>query len=467
MADGIKKVSENVIIDRRALVITDPSVKDNDAISIGALQSNPNTRGLKIKTAKNTYSLFDASQFIMPGSITTELLKDKCVTSLKLDDKSVTEPKLADDAVSERTIMDLNVTENKIALNAVTESKIGDLAVATRHYQNNSIVNSKIADNTIENVKLVNKTITNLKIADGTIINSLLAPNSVKELNIAEDSIKHEHLKDGSVYGSKIKDSAIQNKHLSINCINSQNILNGAVNSDKIADNQIMGNHIAPNEIETIHLVNQAVTKDKLGKDSVSTEAVIDKAITKDKLAGDVVDFIGDPVQYDKDNNVELRKNLAVNENVNVVGSLTANKVYNAVFMDIAEAYIPGEELEPGDIVEIREDNKVYKCKEFSSSVVGVISSQYAVCYGATEKDLEEGLKVAVGLIGKVPVKVAGTVYPGDRILAGADGIGYVVPSSEYSEMTNSKNKYAPIGKAIEYKEANKVQKALCLIYPN
>lgn len=41
------------------------------------------------------------------------------------------------------------------------------------------------------------------------------------------------------------------------------------------------------------------------------------------------------------------------------------------------------------------------------------------------------------------------------------------MPSSEYSEMTNSKNKYAPIGKAIEYKEANKVQKALCLIYPN
>ena len=53
MADGIKKVSENVIVDRRALVITDPTVKDNDAISIGALQSNPSTRGLKIKTAKN------------------------------------------------------------------------------------------------------------------------------------------------------------------------------------------------------------------------------------------------------------------------------------------------------------------------------------------------------------------------------------------------------------------------------
>ena len=467
MADGIKKVSENVIVDRRALVITDPTVKDNDAISIGALQSNPSTRGLKIKTAKNTYSLFDAAQFIMPGSITTELLKDKCVTTLKLADKSVTEPKLADDAVSERTIIDGNVTESKIGTKAVTETKIGDLAVTTRHYKDKSIVNSKIENNTIENVKLFDKTITNLKIADGTIINSLLAPNSVKELNIAENSIKYEHLKDGSVYGAKIKDAAIKNRHLDVNCVNSQNILNGAVTSDKIADNQILGNHIAPNVIESTHLVNQSVTKDKLDRDSVSTDAVIDKAITKDKLADDVVEFIGDPVQYDKDNNVQLRKNLAVNGDVSVVGSLTANKVYNAVFMDIAEAYIPGEELEPGDIVEIREDNKVYKCKEFSSSVVGVVSDQYAVCYGATKQDLQEGIKVAVGLIGKVPVKVAGTVYPGDRILAGMDGIGYVVPRDEYSDMKNSKNKYAPIGKAIEYKEANKIQTALCLIYPN
>lgn len=467
MADGIKKISENVIIDKRALVITDPTVKDNDAISIGALQSNPSTRGLKIKTAKNTYSFFDASQFITPGSITTELLKDGCVTSFKLADKSVTEPKLADNAVSIRTIMDGSVIEAKIGVKAVTETKIGDSAIITRHYKDRSIINSKIENNTIENSKLLNKTITNLKIADGTIINSLLAPNSVNEFNIAPNSIAYVHLKDGSVYDTKIKNAAIKNRHLDANCINSQNILNGAIISNKIADNQIFGNHIASNTIESVHITNQSVTKDKLAKDSVSTEAVINKAITKDKLADDVVEFIGDPVQYDRDNNVQLRKNLSVNGDVNVVGNLTANKVYNAVFMDIAEAYIPGEKLEPGDIVEIREDNKVYKCREFSPAVVGVVSDQYAVCYGATEQDLQEGIKVAVGLIGKVPVKVAGTVYPGDRILAGENGIGYVVPRDDYNEMSNSKNKYAPIGKVIEFKEANDIQTALCLIYPN
>ena len=467
MADGIKKVSENVIMDRRALVITDPAVIDNDAIAIGALQSNPNTKGLKIKTAKNTYSLFDASQFIMPGSISTELLKDKCVTSLKLADKSVTQPKLADNVVSERTIMDSNVTENKIAPQAITEEKIKDLAIATRHYKNESIVNSKIGNNTIENSKLLNKTITNVKIADGTIINSLLAPNSVKELNIAENSIKYEHLKDGSIYDTKIKNAAIKNKHLDVNCINSQNILNGAITSNKIANNQILGSHIASNVIESTHIVNQSITKEKLDTESVSTNAIINKAITKYKLADDIIELIGDPVQYDTDNNVQLRKDLSVKGNASIDGNLTANRVFNAVFMDIAEAYIPGEELEPGDIVEIREDNQVYKCKEFSLSVVGVVSDQYAVCYGATEKELQEGTKVAVGLIGKVPVKVVGTVYPGDRILAGENGVGYVISKEEYSEMTTLKNKYSPIGKVIEYKKSDGIQTALCLIYPN
>ncbi len=466
MADGIKKVSENVIVDRRALVITDPTVKDNDAISIGALQSNPSTRGLKIKTAKNTYSLFDAAQFIMPGSITTELLKDGCVTTLKLADKSVTEPKLADDAVSERTIIDGNVTESKIGTKAVTETKIGDLAVTTRHYKDESIVNSKIEDNTIENVKLFDKTITNLKIADGTIINSLLAPNSVKELNIAENSIKHEHLKDGSVYGTKIKDAAIKNRHLDVNCVNSQNILNGAVTSDKIADSQILGNHISPNIIESIHLVNQSVTKDKLNRDSVSTDAVIDKAITKDKLADDIVEFIGDPVQYDKDNNVQLRKNLAVNGDVNVVGSLTANKVYNAVFMDIAEAYEPkeNETYLPGDIVQLNEEGKIERADSSVTTknypIVGVVSDEYACCYGATEEELEAGTKIAVGLIGKVHVNVVGPVKLGEKVGLYKDGSATTVAN-------NNLVKEYIIGKALETNEEHGLKKVLCLIYPN
>lgn len=37
MAEGIKKISENVIINNRALIVTSPSVADNTAISVGAI----------------------------------------------------------------------------------------------------------------------------------------------------------------------------------------------------------------------------------------------------------------------------------------------------------------------------------------------------------------------------------------------------------------------------------------------
>lgn len=37
MAEGIKKISENVVIPKRALIVTDPSVTDNNAIEVGAI----------------------------------------------------------------------------------------------------------------------------------------------------------------------------------------------------------------------------------------------------------------------------------------------------------------------------------------------------------------------------------------------------------------------------------------------
>lgn len=458
MADGIKKVSENVIVPKRALVITSPTVLDNDAIEIGALQSNPAEKGLKIKTAKNTYSLFDAAQFIMPGSITTELLKDGCVTTIKLADKSVTEIKLADDSVSNRTIIDTAVTTSKLANKSVTEPKLADNAVSNRTIVNLAITNSKIANNTIQNIKLEDKTITNSKIADATIINSLLANYCVTNMKVADKAIDFRTLADESVYGRVIKLKGVENKHLADGAVNTNNILNGAVTGVKIPDKQIGENHIKDGAINTIHMTNGAITTIKLGDLSVTTSKLDDKSITKDKLADDVIGLIGDPVQYDSNNDVHLRNNLSVKGDVNVTGTLTASRVYNATYMDIAEAYIPGEDLETGDIVEIREDGKVYKATTFSNSVVGVISNQYAACYGATDVELEKGMKVAVGLIGKVPVKVNGPIKVGQRVIAGEDGIGYT---------TNNMNSRGIIGKALETVTECGINKVLCLIYPN
>lgn len=457
MADGIKKISENVTVDKRALVITDPNVPDNDAIIIGALQSDPAKKGLRIKTAKNVYSLFDAANFIMPGSIVTNLLADGCVTTIKLADRAVTEPKIADDAISTRTIINSAVITDKLANNAVTESKIADNAIVNRHYHNDSISNNKIMDNTIQNEKLFNKTITNKKIADGTIIESLLANGCIVNRHLSNGCITNNNFTSQCIYGDAIKIKGVEQRHLANNAVNTINILNGAVTGDKLADNCISQRHLTINAVTTVNIEDHAITNNKLADLSVGTTKIINKSITKEKLGDDVIGLIGDPVQYDQDNNVTLRKNLSVNGNIEAKGDISGARVFNAVFMDLAEAYIPGEKLEQGDIVEIRENGKVYKSTFLSHKVVGVVSDQYATCFGATPEELRDGKKVAVGLIGKVPVKVFGSVEIGDKIAIDEDGLG----------MKCIGNVDTIIGKALETNLDTGVKKVLCLIYPN
>lgn len=469
MADGIKKISENVIVENRALVVTNPLVPDNDAISIGALQSNPSTKGLKIKTSKGVYSLLDAAQLLAPLSIVNSLLGPQCITTDKIALGAVGHDQLADDSICEWKLKSNCVTRDKIKNEEVIQGKLATNAVITKNLIDNCVTNPKIANNTIENSKLLNKTILNTKIADGTIIESLLASNSVTENKIKNLSVTYNKLKDRSVYGNKIGLAAIKNEHLAENAVNTTNILNGAVTKLKLANNCIVSSHINSAQILTEHLFNGSVTKDKLHDDSVSTSKIINKSITKDKLADDVLSYIGDPVQYDKDNNVELRptSNLKVAGNIESGGTITAKKIYNAVFMDIAEAYTPAPEetLIPGDIVELREDGFVHKAdsirKDEPSVVVGVISNEYAACYGATKEDLQTSQKVAVGMIGKVHVNVVGPVKIGDYIGVCKDGIGI----SKDLDLTLQPNHI--IGKALESNKSHDPKKVLCLIFPN
>ena len=152
--------------------------------------------------------------------------------------------------------------------------------------------------------------------------------------------------------------------------------------------------------------------------------------------------------------NIYTEQNITANGNISCNGVITASKVYNAVYNDLAEGYIPGEKLEPGDIVEIREDGKVYKAEYNSNKIVGVVSDEFADCYGASVKEIKSGEKIAVGLIGKVHVKVKGAVKIGDTICCLEQGIG--------ASFNGRK-----IGKALETKHENGIYKVLCLIYPN
>lgn len=463
MAEGIKKISENVIINKRALVVTDPSVVDNTAISTGALWSDPSKKGLKVKIGTNSFSLFDAGQILISGSITTNLLKDGAITDLKIANGAVTEPKLGDLSVSNRTLQNSAVTEAKIDAAAVTSSKIKDANVLSNHIINKGITKDKLADKAVSTEKVADRAINSLQLNDSSVIARTIGNNAIETRHYANISIPNTAYKKASIYGDVIKDEGIKSSHLQDNSVVDRVIANGAVTEAKIVDKAIKNKHLTSSCVESVNIANNAVTTKAINDGAISNAKYAEKSISKDKLGDDVINLIGNPVTYDQQNNVSLKNDLHVKGKVTVEGTLTANKVFNSVFMDLAEAYEPAEDeiFTPGDIVQVNEDGKLTRAVSSSHfPIVGVVSDEYAACYGATEEELESAEKIPVGLIGKIHVNVIGPVKLGDKIALIRDGVG---ASCSTNNLLNSNI----IGKALESSNETELKKVLCLVYPN
>lgn len=108
--------------------------------------------------------------------------------------------------------------------------------------------------------------------------------------------------------------------------------------------------------------------------------------------------------------------------NLEATGDISAKRVFNAVYNDLAEAFPlsdPEEVIEVGELVEVDPaTNKYRKCQErYSKYVVGVCSDSYGQLLGGNpEKPGDLTGFVPVGLAGRVKVKVTGLVCLGDLL---------------------------------------------------
>lgn len=121
--------------------------------------------------------------------------------------------------------------------------------------------------------------------------------------------------------------------------------------------------------------------------------------------------------------------------NLTIPGTMTASRVVNAVYNDMAEFFQKGEETEAGDIIALDDDSPIEQYKkatENSRLVVGVHSDEFAQAMGGMEPPAGEdfvtyNLKhfIPVALAGRVHVKVYGKVKAGDFIIpSDMPGIG-------------------------------------------
>ena len=515
---GIKKIDENLITPDRSLTITNYNLLDNKNWQPGTLKCDTRYAGLSYKVANNQpFSFFDARYTLQPGTIIGGSIKDDnsliahdTIKTVNLTNGCITNDKVYTPANDQKKKDPLAIDGNKLQYKSITAYVIGPEciytgaiqgnAIASYHLQNGSVIEDAIAPdavtaNKIKNgevgtTKLANSAVTNVKVAPGEISNLSLSSKLITEgsgrlgpavdwYNIKSYSIAGGEMAEYELNGQivmhegLIAHKTITNWNIAERTINTECMMNGAVTNRVIGQYEVYGDVIAPQAIKSNHIENETITSVQIAEKGITTENYADYSITKIKLDNEIINVVDNAVIYDEEGNVTMLKaatcNVAIgSEDVNgnsngngylrVYGDIKADRVYNMSYSDLAEGYIPGEKLESGDIVELREDGKVYKAfnNDTDSIVVGVVSDEFATCYGATKEEIEAGEKVAVGLIGKVHVKVNGPVKIGESIRIGnIPGVGALWSTSNIA-----------VGKALETSKIDGVHKVLCLIKP-
>jgi hypothetical protein len=264
------------------------------------------------------------------NSISTSMLINQCVESVKIADSAVTSSKiatgavdfnkLATDAVTTSKIVDGAVVAAKIAPDAVTTVKIADLAVTSAKLANDAVITAKISDGAVTTVKLANSSVDGTKIATGAVSESHIANGAVTTVKIANGNVTLEKISTAGasagnfltytaggiqwatlpsatvgslVAGNGILISSVGNVHTITADFSGNGTATSISRSDHNHDSTYV-NEGQANSISTSMLINQcvetakiddgAVTNAKLATDSVSTLKIVNDAITTAKV---------------------------------------------------------------------------------------------------------------------------------------------------------------------------------------
>lgn len=426
MALGIKKITESVIEDGRSLVLIGSSYhsgtdnidfKDNKAIPTGAViavnKSKSEAYGtLRIKNGENKQIRIDASTTLAPKTVTRNEIGNAAVFNEHLNAKDAPD---ATRSVANHNIRDNAIDRNKIKNNEVISSKIPSGAILNKH------LNAKDANN-----------------ADRTVATYNIQNNAITEEKILKDAVTTVKIRDGNITTAKIKDNNVTREKLSPALRNELDKLRSDINTLN-ADLQAF-----KNTVEQRFKKMEAEFNTKLANLKKEMTDTLNNTINQYNLKNAVThyknDIVGDKDAAGKYTSTPL-SDIKCSGNITCAGDINGKRVYFMTYQDLAEAYIPGEDLEAGDIVAMHEDGKVYKAESMNDCIVGVISNEYANCFGATKEELFNGSKIAVGMIGKVHVKVKGPVNIGQKITVSLSDAGIGMAWNHSDEC---------IGKALE-----------------
>jgi len=207
-----------------------------------------------------------------------------------------------------------------------TMSNGGALTIA-----NNAINADKLADNAVDTAALVDLNVTTGKLAQGAVTNAKMAANSVDSDQYVDGSIERVHLAADAIDGSKIDDDAVDSEHIADGAIDLAHMSANSVDSDQYVDGSIDLVHMSANSvdsdqyvdgsIDTAHIADAQITLAKMAANSVDSDQYVDGSIDLAHMSANSVDSD----QY-VDGSVD---------NVHLAGSITADKLNNAIFEDL------------------------------------------------------------------------------------------------------------------------------------
>lgn len=153
----------------------------------------------------------------------------------------------------------------------------------------------------------------------------------------------------------------------------------------------------------------------------------------------------------------QISGDVSVTGNLAATGNITGAKVYNAVWnADYAEGFdYEGEMPAPGQIIELCGNNKVRIAAKESNMIIGVCSNTYWALAGCSTQEIENKSKIAVGLVGQLPIQILGPVQFGDYIICCGDGIGKAVKEIQTGKV---------IGRALESNASQEIKGVNCII---
>lgn len=243
----------------------------------------------QVVTPTGVEGSWNAAELLGPLSISSTMIQDSAVTTLKIANAAVTEALIAANAITSLKLVDGAVLEAKLAANAVTTNKLADDAVTTAKIVDAAITEALVATSAITTTKITDNAITTAKIVAGAITTNKIAANAVTANEIAANTITAAQIAASTITATQIAAATITGAKIAAGTITASNLTAGTITANEIASGTITGAKIAANTITAANIAVGTISANEIATGAITTAKIAALAVTANEIAANTI----------------------------------------------------------------------------------------------------------------------------------------------------------------------------------